>query len=221
MVECQFSKLIMRVRFPLPAPFMNVSNELKTVLWLPQRTASRTIAPMFYDYHFINMEHRTPINSINNYTHDFGIPAGCEDYDVICSVRNPYSWLLSVWHWDNFYPGVAEKDRISYAEYVARGNWELNGFSEHIVKSDIKYFIRYEHIKEDLSKIPWFDCNRCIVNYAISKNDCKSENLIRTKQDVSDYEKYYTEKEFSIVNTKLSALFDKLGYVKCDKSCSN
>jgi hypothetical protein len=200
---------------------MNVSHDYKTVLWLPQRTASRTIAPMFYDYNFINMEHNTPINSINNYTHDLGIPAGCENYDVICTVRNPYSWLLSVWHWDNFYPGVAEKDRISYAEYVSRGNWELTGFSQHIVNSNIKYFIRYEHIKEDLSKIPWFNCNSPIINSVINNNNCKSENLIRTKEGTSDYVKYYTEKEFSIVNTKLSDLFKKLGYVKYDKNYLN
>ena len=221
MVELQSSKLVMRVRFPLPAPIMNVSYTHKAILWLPQRTASRTIAGMFLGYDFINTEHNTPLEGENFYTHDLGFPPNTENFDLICTVRNPYSWLLSVWHWDNFYPGVAEKDRISFAEYVKRQQWELIGFSNHIVNANIKYLIRYESIKQDLAKIPWFNINRPEVNYRLTHNGCMSENLIRTENMTSDYLKYYTEKEFSIVNTKLSDLFDKLGYIKISCNHSN
>ena len=190
---------------------MNVSHEYKTVLWLPQRTATRTIAPLFHPYNFINMEHNTPITGPNGYTHDLGVPQGCEDYDIICTVRNPFSWLLSVWHWDNFYPGVAEQDRISFSEYVERGNWELNGFSNHILSTKIQYFIKYESIKDNLKNIPWFNFNSSIDD-AINNNSYMSENLARKSDQSSDYLKHYTDKELLAVSSKLSALFKKLNY---------
>lgn len=213
MVELQSSKLAMRVRFPLPAPFMNVCHELKTVLWLPPRTASRSIASLFNNFNFINCYYNTPIGSVN-YEHELSIPKGCEDYEIICSVRNPYSWLLSIWHWDIFYPGVAEKDRISFAEFVETRPHHLEGIMENILNADIKYFVKYESIKEDLLKIPWFKTEPKQFNTFLDSNTCMSENLIRCSdnKNYSDYLKHYTKKELSIVNAKYSALFTKLGY---------
>ncbi len=213
MVKCQSSKLVMRVRFSLPAPSMNVCHELKTVLWLPPRTATRTIAPQFSKFNFINCYYNIPIGSVN-YEHELSIPKGCEDYDIVCTVRNPYSWLLSMWSWDNFYPGVSEKDRISYAEFVETRSSHLESIMENILKVDIKYFIRYESIKEDLFKIPWFETNIQSLNYSVENNGYISENLIRCSdnKNYSDYLKHYTKKELDIVSTKFSALFTKLGY---------
>lgn len=210
----------MRVRFPLPAPFMNVCHELKTVLWLPQRTASRSIAPQFNKFNFINCYTNAPIGCVQ-YEHELSIPKGCGDYEIICTVRNPYSWLLSIWHWDNFFPGVAEKDRVSYAEFVENRSSDLEGIMDNILKVKIKYLIKYECIKESILKIPWF--NSCQHDFNLEHNGNISENLIRCSdnKNFSDYLKHYTKKELDIVNNKFSALFDKLGYVKCDKSCSN
>jgi hypothetical protein len=213
MVERQSSKLVMRVRFPLPAPSMNVCHELKTVLWLPPRTASRAVAPQFRKFNFINCYYNNPIGYVN-YEHELSIPKGCENYDIICTVRNPYSWLLSIWHWDNFYPGVAEKDRVSYAEFVETRSSHLESIMENILKVEIKYLIHYESIKEDLFKIPWFDANPEQVNYSLKNNGCISENLIRCSdnKNYSDYLKHYTKKELDIVSTKFLPLFKKIGY---------
>jgi hypothetical protein len=193
---------------------MNVCHELKTILWFPQRTASRTISNLFHHYNFINMEHNTPMNGINNYTHDLLIPQGCENYEIVCTVRNPYSWLLSIWHWDNFYPSVSEKDRISYAEFVEKRPSDLESIMENILKTEIKYFIKYESIKQDIKKIPWFSIEPEKLNRVIDNNGCISENLIRCadNKNYSDYLKHYTKKELDIVSTKFSALFTKLGY---------
>ena len=214
MVKCQSSKLAMRVRFSLPAPSMNVCHELKTVLWLPPRTASRAIVPLFHQYNFLNADFNTHISGYNRYTHSICIPEGCENYEVICTVRNPYSWLLSIWHWDNFYPSVSEKDRISYAEFVEKRSSDLEGIMNNLLKAEIKYLIRYESIKEDIVKIPWFNIDQEKLNCAINKNSCISENLIRRSdnKNYSDYLKHYTKKELDIVSTKFSALFTKLGY---------
>ncbi len=84
----------------------------------------------------------------------------------------------------------------------------------NLLKAEIKYLIRYESIKEDIVKIPWFNIDQEKLNYAINKNSCISENLIRRSdnKNFSDYLKHYTKKELDIVSTKFSALFTKLGY---------
>jgi len=202
---------------------MNVSYDYKAVLWLPQRTASRTIAPLFYNYNFINAEFNSPIHGYEKYSHITSKPQGCENYDVICTVRNPYSWLLSIWHWDNFYPGVDAKDRVPFAEFVENTPSVLDGIMDNILKVEIKYVIKYETIQESILKIPWFNMNHAELNSKLKYNGCMSENLIRCSdnKNFSDYLKHYTKKELDIVSTKFSALFDKLGYVKYDKSYLN
>ena len=194
---------------------MNVCHELKTILWLPPRTASRSIAPLFHKYNFLNGEYNTHISGYNNYTHALSIPKGCEDYEIICTVRNPYSWLLSIWHWDNFYEGVAEKDRISFATYVERQQWELTDISKHLLHNHITYPIRYEFIKDDLRRIPWYDYDENEINLHINKNYNKSENLKRLPENtlVSDYMAHYTQKELDTVKNKLLPLFKRFGYI--------
>lgn len=202
---------------------MNVSYDYKTVLWLPQRTASRTIAPLFHNYNFINAEFNSPIHGYDKYSHTLSVPRGCGNYDVVCTVRNPYSWLLSIWHWDNFHPGVSEKDRVSYAEFVENRSSDLEGIMNNILKAEIKYVIKYESIQQHIVNIPWFNMNHDELISKLNHNGCMSENLIRcsNNKNYSDYLKHYTKKELDIVSTKFSALFDKLGYVKYDKSYLN
>lgn len=194
---------------------MNVCHELKTVLWLPPRTATRSIAPLFFKYNFLYSDYNTHISGYNNYTHDLGFPKGCEDYEVVATVRNPYSWLLSLWSWDNFYEGVAEKDRISFATYIEKQEWELNRISEYYLNNKINYVIRYEYMKQDLMSIPWFDVPEEFVESRVNNNPYKSENLARAKesQSFSDYMKHYTKKELDIVKSKLLPFFKKFGYI--------
>jgi|LauGreDrversion4_2_1035121.scaffolds.fasta_scaffold175716_1 hypothetical protein len=214
MVELQSSKLAMRVRFPLPAPFMNVCHELKTILWLPPRTATRAIAPLFYKFNFIRADFGKHIQDYDKYTHELSIPEGCEDYDIICTLRNPFSWMLSIWHWDNFYPGFPEAERLTFSQYIEKEQWELSGISKNILNAKITYPIRYEFMKQDLMSIPWFDVDEKLINSLLNQNNYKSENLKRNPENknFSDYLAHYTKKELDVVRTKFSALFTKLGY---------
>lgn len=205
----------MRVRFPLPAPFyMNVCHELKTILWLPPRTGSRTVASLFSKYNFINTYTQRHINKVE-YVHELGIPVGCEDYEIICSVRNPYSWLLSIWAWNNFYPDVAEKDRISFSTFIEKDQYELTDISKNILNAKITYPIRLESLREDLINIPWFELTEDELEMCVNTNSNNSPELKRTKNNnlLTDYYSYYSKKEFQIVKTKFLPLFKKFGYI--------
>jgi hypothetical protein len=193
---------------------MNVCHELKTILWLPPRTATRAIAPLFYKFNFVRADFGKPIQGYDSYTHELSIPEGCEDYDIICTVRNPFSWMLSIWHWDNFYPGFSESERLTFSQYVEKEQWELSGISKNILNAKITYPIRYEFMKQDLMSIPWFDVDEKLINSLLNQNNYKSENLKRNPENknFSDYLAHYTKKELDVVKTKFSALFTKLGY---------
>jgi hypothetical protein len=194
---------------------MNVCHELKTILWLPPRTATRAIAPLFYKFNFIRADYGKPIQGYDGYSHELSIPEGCEDYEIICTVRNPLSWMLSIWHWDNFYPGFAETDRLTFNQYIEKEQWELSGISKNILSSKITYPIRYEFMKQDLMSIPWFDLDEKLVNSQLNQNNYKSENLKRNPENriVSDYLAHYTKKELDVVKTKFYPLFKRFGYI--------
>ena len=194
---------------------MNVCHELKTILWLPPRTATRAIAPLFHKFNFIRADYGKPIQGYDGYTHELSIPEGCEDYDIICTVRNPFSWMLSIWHWDNFYPGFSETEMLTFSQYVEREQWELSGISKNILNAKITYPIRYEFMKQDLMSIPWFDLDERLVNSQLNQNNYKSENLKRNPENkiVSDYLAHYTKKELDVIRAKFFPLFKRFGYI--------
>lgn len=193
---------------------MNVCHELKTILWLPPRTGSRTVAQLFNKYNFINTYTQRHINN-TDYGHELSIPVGCEDYEIICTVRNPYSWLLSIWAWNNFYPDVAEKDRISFQQFVSQGQYELTDISKHVLNNKITYPIRLEFLREDLKNIPWFELTEQEVITVVNTNLNNSPELKRSENNklLTDYFSYYTEKDFEIVKEKFLPLFKRFGYI--------
>lgn len=169
---------------------------------------------MFSKYNFINTYTQKHINQ-TDYSHTLGIPVGCEDYEIICSVRNPYSWLLSIYAWNYYYPGLDEKDRISFAQYVEQGQFELTDISKHILHTHITYPIRLESIREDIIKIPWFELTQDDIRFNINNNNNRSLELKRSQSNplMTDYFEYYTNKELDFVKNKFLPLFKRFGYI--------
>ncbi len=79
-----------------PLPDLNVCHAHRFVLWALPRTAARYVWSALSQY-----------GSMAGLTHAVGVPHGCEDYDIICTVRNPYTRLLSGWKWMNQIHGGA------------------------------------------------------------------------------------------------------------------
>jgi hypothetical protein len=206
----------MRVRFPLPAPFMNVCHEHKTILWLPQKTASRTICKQFQHYNFLNYT-GTPPYPIKDtqYSHVLTVPEGCENYEIICAVRNPFSWVLSIWHYEYYYPEKMDVylDIKPFSDYLESERSLLEEIYDYIKDVDIKYVIKYENLKEDLSKIPWFEFDKN-QDFVFTQNFYQSDYLFRDKKNKlsSNYKLYYTEKCIKNVQRKYSDLFKRFNY---------
>mgnify|MGYP003343716010 CR=1 FL=1 len=78
---------------------MNVSHKLKLIWWAPPRNATRALSEILCHYEFFNYVIKPPTDIRETaHTHECGIPAGLEDYDILLQVRNPYSRVVSSWH---------------------------------------------------------------------------------------------------------------------------
>ena len=82
---------------------MNISHEHKIIWWAPERCGTKATAHIFtklgFEY-FTNtngeLKKNLNIDGINYQSHDIDIPDIYKDYKVICSIRNPYDRMLSI-----------------------------------------------------------------------------------------------------------------------------
>jgi Sulfotransferase family len=162
---------------------MNVSDKVKCVWWAPQRNASRAVAALIckkYSFYVVKPLVQGKVTTHNpfvplappeyKYTHTTGIPKGKNGYYLILNVRNPYSRVISFWlnrsrdtllNWltvpeekyKNMPPGVMVDDYSTGLD---------------IKKPDL--LIRYEHLKDDVLKIPFVDFNDEYIKQQYQEN---------------------------------------------------
>jgi len=152
---------------------MNVSHEHKAIWWAPERCGTKITAQILSEAGFSN--HKIPLSK-TYHSHDFGIPEGCEDYKIYCSIRNPYDRIFAIFlNFTNFginfvYTKDKKEDLIKYFEFFIdefvtnNRRFAENEHEEeptlwkyfHKMNFNEKtpdYFIKMETLKDDLSKI--------------------------------------------------------------------
>jgi hypothetical protein len=90
------------------------------------------------------------------FLHDQGIPPGCEDYQIICSIRNPYTRAVSA-----YIDLISDGATFDFKEYCYNHRYINYPNDEDLFYwyywKDLAvpdYFIRLEHIAEDWENIP-------------------------------------------------------------------
>ena len=86
------------------------------------------------------------------------MPVAARGYHVVCTVRNPYTRVLSAWKWLN----AIHKNRYSpdsFTEFVRKHTpiWGLQPVSRdlgHMLKM-VKFFVSTESVEDDLRALPW------------------------------------------------------------------
>ena len=155
---------------------MNVSHKHKIVWWAPERTASKLLTQIFKHYDFIywdTSKKKTYPLGEPYHSHMLEIPEGCEDYKIICSIRNPYDRVLSLFlnltsiGKNLVYTRDRKQDFIKRFDYFTKElfiyaikekkiqNLERDTpVREYVSKVNFEkipdYFIRMENLKEDL-----------------------------------------------------------------------
>jgi len=127
---------------------VNYIHNEKLVYWGLPRTGSRYVfgcLKQAYSFDF-------------RMTHKVGCDPEYAEYEVVCSVRNPYLRALSAWKWMNLV-GESAYCSDSFPDFVRR---VIPGHIFSIVLvlgsliEDVDYFIRLECLEKDLKKIPSF-----------------------------------------------------------------
>jgi hypothetical protein len=216
---------------------MNISHKHKTIWWAPERCGTKGTAHIFnhFDFDFILNYPKSPV--VNSYqSHQIILPPSkYEDYNVICSVRNPYDRMLGI-----FLNFVSVGMSTTYLN--AKHNIKVETFStfidelfkhkEIIPKFGIeqsrntkildsyvsKYnfdvtipnnYIRMEHIVEDIGKIDF-------INQSLLWSSGYIKNYLTTNQHINtrpyQFNSIYTSETAKKVYEYHKQFFLVLGY---------
>lgn len=159
---------------------MNYSKKHRIIWWAPERCATKLVADIFSNYNF---EYKETLESEPKeltapyHSHSIFVPEEFSDFDIVCSIRNPYDRVLSLFtNFTNvgsqivYTKNTKEVFIKRFSEFVK----QLLQYSEvrkidpdpeknivlkkYCAKYDFEdripdYFIRMENLKEDLSNL--------------------------------------------------------------------
>jgi len=206
---------------------INISYRYRCFLWLPPKTGTMRACDIFKCFDFISRDEFTVGNDKINpkvdklvHNHHMNIFEGSENYRLICTARNPYSWMVSYYKMCSnelkiemkenfinflerfFYPNVFDKI-YSEERFSLNENWRLR-------KPD--YYIRMETMYEDYLKIPFIKDTEIYKNSKLKDmcNSKKNENNL----DLRHWKNFYTEESANIVYHNFEDYFEMLEYDK-------
>ena len=139
---------------------MNYNKENKLIYWGTAGCASRTSLAAFeglgdrWTYREGDGEKKG-----DSFSHDQGIPPGCEDYQIICTIRNPYTRAVS-----SYIDLLAEGKTFTFKEYCFERRFDPRVYPEPDIHywcewdriGHPHYFVRLEQIVKDWESIPPF-----------------------------------------------------------------
>jgi len=82
---------------------MNISHKHKTIWWAPERCGTKAVGKILSEFGFTYYEDSTEKKLMKNekgeiyQSHNIVIPEKYNDYKVICSIRNPYDRVFSLY----------------------------------------------------------------------------------------------------------------------------
>tara|TARA_R110000803_G_scaffold125018_2_gene192730 strand:- start:540 stop:1157 length:618 start_codon:yes stop_codon:yes gene_type:complete len=135
---------------------MNYNKERKLIYWGTAGCGSRTNIGVFDHLgdRYTCMEKGT--FKFGTSTHQQGIPPGCEGYEIICMIRNPYTRAMSA-YLDLLQDGVPS----TFKEYCFGDRYlhwpndvDLHYWHQWKELGTPNWFIRLEHMIEDWESIP-------------------------------------------------------------------
>lgn len=184
-------------------PGFNISEQYKCLWIAPSRTASRNTSKVLRHFGFEMNGKPVYFNNTYNYSHFIPDLNSFSDYKIICNARNPYSRVYS--HFENYATKLREKNKENFRTYVETKGWEEVNLVQPILKKTLDYILRMEHIKEDLSKIPF-------ISDKIHENQL--DTYLSQEKKVSPWERFYDEDLKEIVYQTFKNHFIFWGYQK-------
>tara|TARA_R100001509_G_C4874811_1_gene218184 strand:- start:344 stop:964 length:621 start_codon:yes stop_codon:yes gene_type:complete len=137
---------------------MNYYKKSKIIYWATPGCSSRRFLGAFNlledRYTYNEPTNETGINTI--FTHAQGIPPGCEDYKIVCAIRNPYTRVVS------HYIDLHEANQVNnFEDYIFNSRYSHYPINHDLFYFDQwknlrypDYFVRLENAENDLKNIP-------------------------------------------------------------------
>lgn len=161
------------------------------------------------------------------FTHSQGIPAGCEDYTIICTTRNPYSRTISSYldekvqygnsedsytfeHWFKNVYMAPNRFPDFYADFYM-GEWDKIGRNPD-------YYLKIENLVESLKNIPVLS-GLTITEEAVKNHAEGNPHMFENKLDeyigrFQNITKYYNQEMADLVYEAFKDYFIFFDYDK-------
>jgi hypothetical protein len=121
-----------------------------------------------------------------------------DEYLKFCVIRNPYDKMVSKYYWRH--------SKLSFKEFVKKT--DVNNLNIHSIngKSVCDYFIRFEHLEEDIKTL----CKKLkIDSYDIS---LLPKHKSTQRENKKHWSEYYDDETKNIVYNKHKKEFELFGY---------
>lgn len=214
-----------------PRIIYTYSNEHQCYLWTPPKTGSNHANFIFNYFGFSSFVSRAKDNMVvvehhQNYlahSHQFRILPEHSNYKIICTARNPYSRLYSLYNNLNELNGMYKYDFQSFKHFVMNQREpddplrdQIQGIVDEVfveVQGERipDYFLRIENLYEDYLKLP-FVSGSSLNTSGILQEICQMKKHVRLPNlNISDH----VDQELQdFISTKYGFYFDLLGYSK-------
>ena len=183
----------------------NISERYKFQWVAPERTGSRKLAEIFGFYGFKYKGVNVFNNGNYHYSHYTDLTQ-YQDYKIICSTRNPYSRVLSLFK--NYYEQYPEKSKENFKKYITEDlpkGMMLKMIENPILNQQPDYVIRLEHMADDLLKLPF-------IFEVLTEKQVRL--LSEHGKPIDEWESYYDQECKDIVYESIPHYFEYFGYQK-------
>jgi hypothetical protein len=197
---------------------LNISKKNKAFFWLPPKCASTSLSWVLSFFEFSSIAIDVDTNQIHrillNQTH-FGpsmiYPLNYSELTFVCSVRNPYHRILSMYKSFSKDFSVSNFEKFIDDRILKNDNLDKFKFSELFTKKTPDYYIRTENLYEDLIRIPF-----------IGESELNTSGILKTfclkKMNMSfnqlNPEEYLTPRIKESIYEIFSEQFELFGYEK-------
>lgn len=157
---------------------MNISLNHNVIWVAPEETGERVFAEIFEDYDFyqclVGNNSELKEFGITSYSNSNKIPEKYQDFDIFCSIRNPYDRIWACYvnlYTTKFNPKTLETIKKNFNQFLDDVFWVTTDgikidpfFSENSYFSKWTFediipntFIKYENLYEDLKKLKFLN----------------------------------------------------------------
>jgi hypothetical protein len=181
---------------------MNISHEHKTIWLAPEKTGTKAISHIFKNYNFFYRDFTTQFEfrplCDPYHSHDVLFPEEYSDYEVICSIRNPYDRILSIFINFSNLGLVYTKDNLEYYRKRFEIFIKLMFLSPNMT-SEVEYEPTASNLGRFLKKVNFSNkVPDVFIKMENIENDLKSLNFIKNTDlwEKSDFSGFLRKNEF-------------------------